>query len=85
MNIPEIKILETIIALFLFFVIRIVIFKLIDRTVTKNFLHKTRGKITKKIFQIVLNKILGSMSVRGLISLGTLLLIIYGAYSFLTL
>ena len=53
MNIPEIKILETIIALFLFFVIRIVIFKLIDRTVTKNFLHKTRGKINKKIFQIV--------------------------------
>jgi len=39
----------------------------------------------KKIFQIVLNKILGSMSVRGLISLGILLLIIYGAYSFLTL
>ena len=39
----------------------------------------------KKIFQIVLNKILGSMTVRGLISLGILLLIIYGAYSFLTL
>ncbi len=39
----------------------------------------------KKIFQIALNKILGAMSARGLISLGILLLIIYGTYSFLTL
>jgi len=54
MDIPEIKILESIIAVFLFFVIRIVIIKLIDRTVTKSLLQKTRGKIIKKIFQIVL-------------------------------
>ena len=39
----------------------------------------------KKIFQIALSKMLGAMSVRGLISLGILLLVIYGAYSFLTL
>ena len=57
MNIPEIKILETIIAVILFFVIRIVIIKLIERTVTKSFLHKTRGKIIKKIFRIVLTSI----------------------------
>ena len=39
----------------------------------------------KNIFRIALSKILGAMSARGLISLGILLLIIYGAYSFLTL
>ena len=39
----------------------------------------------KKIFLTVITKILGSMTIRGLISLGILLLIIYGAYSFLTL
>lgn len=39
----------------------------------------------KNIFRIALSKILGTMSARGLISLGILLLIIYGAYSFLTL
>ncbi len=54
MNITEIKILETIIAIVLFFLIRIVIVKLIDRTVTNHLLHKTRGKIIKKLLQITL-------------------------------
>jgi small-conductance mechanosensitive channel len=53
MNLLEIKILETIIAIVLFFVIRLVIIKLIDRTVRKSFLQKTRGKIIKKIFKVV--------------------------------
>jgi len=34
-----------------------VIIKLIDRTVTKSFLQKTRGKIIKKVLQIVLSSI----------------------------
>jgi small-conductance mechanosensitive channel len=49
----EIKILETAIAVILFLVIRIVIIKLVDRTVTKSLLQKTRGKIIKKIFQVI--------------------------------
>lgn len=57
MNLAEIKILETAIAIILFFIIRIVIIKLIDRTVTKSILQKTRGKIIKKIFRIVLSSI----------------------------
>lgn len=54
MNIIEFKILETVIAIVLFIVIRIAMFKLIDRIVAKNLLHKSRGKIIKKIFQIIL-------------------------------
>lgn len=54
MNLIEIKILETVISITLFFLIRIISIKLIDRTVTKSLLQKTRGKIIKKIFQIVL-------------------------------
>lgn len=53
MNLMEIKILETAIAVILFLVIRIVIIKLVDRTVTKSLLQKTRGKIIKKIFQVI--------------------------------
>lgn len=54
MNLVEIKIYETIISIVLFFIIRIVIIKLIDRTVHKSLLHKTRGKIFKKVFKVVL-------------------------------
>ena len=54
MNNPEIRILQTIVALVLFFAIRTIIIKLIDRTVIKSLLHKTRGKIIKKVFRIVL-------------------------------
>lgn len=54
MNLTEIKILETAVAIILFFLVRIVIIKLIDRTVTKSLLHKTRGKIIKKILKILL-------------------------------
>ncbi len=58
MNLTEIKILETAISIILFFLIRIAIIKLIDRTVNKNFLQKTRGKIIKKIFQILLTSVI---------------------------
>lgn len=54
MTATEFKILETGIAILLFFIARIAIIKIIDRTVIKNLLQKTRGKIIKKIFQIIL-------------------------------
>lgn len=57
MNLTEIKILETAISIIIFFLFRIVIIKLIDRTVTQSFLQKTRGKIIKKVFQLVLSSI----------------------------
>jgi len=54
MNLLELKILETAIALVLFLVLRIISAKLIDRTVSQSLLQKTRGKIIKKVIQIVL-------------------------------
>ncbi|MFT6924294.1 MAG: small-conductance mechanosensitive channel [Crocinitomicaceae bacterium] len=54
MNLLEIKILETTIAVALFFIIRIIINVLVTRTVNKSLLKKVRGKIIRKIFQIVL-------------------------------
>lgn len=54
MNITEIKIIETVIAIVLFFLIRVVIVKLIDRTVSNHLLQNSRGKIIKKLLQITL-------------------------------
>jgi len=54
MTVTEIKILETAIAIVIFFLTRIVIIKLIDRTVDKSLLQKTRGKIIKKVLKILL-------------------------------
>ncbi|MFT6883500.1 MAG: small-conductance mechanosensitive channel [Marinoscillum sp.] len=54
MNEVEFKIFETGISIILFVIIRIIITMLIDRTVNKSLLQKTRGKIIKKIFQIIL-------------------------------
>ncbi|WP_117879801.1 mechanosensitive ion channel family protein [Aureibaculum luteum] len=54
MNLLEIKILQTLIAIVLFFLLRLLMNKLIERTVSKNVLQKTRGKIIKKIVFIVL-------------------------------
>lgn len=53
----EIKIIETGVAILLFVLIRIVIIKLIRRTVTRNLLHKTRGKIMTKLLQLILASI----------------------------
>ena len=47
MNSIEIKLLATAISITLFFLIRVVTIKLIDRTVTRSLLQKTRGKIHK--------------------------------------
>lgn len=54
MTATEFKILETGIAILLFLIARIVMVKTIDRTVTKKLLHKTRGKIIKKVIGILL-------------------------------
>ena len=54
MNLIELKILESVITILLFFLIRILIIKIVNRTVAKNLLQKTRGKIIKKFFQIIL-------------------------------
>ena len=54
MNLLELKILETVIAIILFIIIRIVVIKSIDKTVQKHFMQKARGKIMKKVFHIVL-------------------------------
>lgn len=54
MNLLELKILETAIAFVLFFVLRMISGKLIDRTVSKHLLQHARGKIIKKVVQIVL-------------------------------
>lgn len=54
MNETEIKILETGIAIVLFFVIRTVTIRLINQTVLRKLLQKTRGKIIKKFFQTLL-------------------------------
>ena len=57
MNLIEINILKSVIVIALYLLLRIVAIKSIDRTVTKNLLQKTRGKIIKKIIQIVLSTI----------------------------
>jgi small-conductance mechanosensitive channel len=52
MNLTEIKILETAISVILFFLLRLISNKLVERTVRSNVLQKTRGKIIKKIMLV---------------------------------
>ncbi len=52
MNLTEIKILETAISIILFFLLRLISNKLVERTVRSNVLQKTRGKIVKKIMLV---------------------------------
>lgn len=54
MTTTELKLLETLIAIVVFFLIRLFTNKLVDRTVTKHLMQKTRSKIMKKIILIVL-------------------------------
>jgi small-conductance mechanosensitive channel len=49
LNLLEIKVLETAIAIILFFLLRLILNKVIERTVKKNVLQRSRGKIIKKI------------------------------------
>lgn len=57
MDLNKIKILETTIAIILFFIIRIITIKSIDKTIENRMLQKTRGKIIKKIIQIILTTV----------------------------
>lgn len=52
MDLTEIKMLQTLVSILIFFLFRIVMIKMIDRTVNISLLKKTRGKIIKKVFQI---------------------------------
>lgn len=53
MELTELRIIETAIAIAFYFVMRFVVIKSIDRTVTQRLLHKTRGKIIKKISNLL--------------------------------
>lgn len=58
MNLTEIKVLESVIAIIIFLLIRFIVIRIVNRTVTKSLLHKTRGKIIKKLFQIIFTSLL---------------------------
>lgn len=58
MSTTEIKLLETLVAIVAFLLIRLFTNKLVDRTVRKHLMQKTRSKIIKKINLIVLLTIL---------------------------
>ena len=50
----QIDIIETVIAILVFIVLRIILIKSVEKTIKKNLLQKTRGKIIKKIINLVL-------------------------------
>lgn len=54
MDLHNIKIIETVIAIVVYIILRIVAGKMIDKTVTKRFIQKTRGKIIKKALNLIL-------------------------------
>ena len=54
MDIPNIRIIETVIAIVVYIILRAVTNKIIDKTVATSFMHKTRGKIIKKALNLIL-------------------------------
>lgn len=54
MDVLNIKIIETIIIIIVYLILRAVANKFIDKTVAKNFIQKTRGKIIKKALNLIL-------------------------------
>ena len=54
MDIPNIKIIETVIAIVVYIILRAVTNKIIDKTVATSFMQKTRGKIIKKALNLIL-------------------------------
>ena len=54
MDVTTFKIIETAVAIVLYLILRLVANKLIDRTVANNLMQKTRGKIIKKAFNLLL-------------------------------
>lgn len=54
MDLPNIKIIETVIAIVVYIILRVLADKFIDKTVAKKFIQKTRGKIVKKAIHLIL-------------------------------
>lgn len=54
MDIPNIKIIETVIAIVVYIILRGLADKFIEKTVAKKFIRKTRGKIVKKALNLIL-------------------------------
>ncbi len=53
MDIPNIKIIITVTAIVVYIILRVLADKIIDKTVGKKFIHKTRGKIVKKAINLI--------------------------------
>ncbi len=54
MDIPNIKIIETVIVIVVYIILRVATNKIIDKTVDNSFMQKTRGKIIKKVLNLIL-------------------------------
>lgn len=54
MDIPNIKIVETVIVVVVYIILRLIANKFIDKTVAKSLIQKTRGKIIKKAINLIL-------------------------------
>lgn len=54
MDIPNIKVIETVIAVVVYIILRVIAEKSIDKTVAKRYILKTRGKIIKKAVNLIL-------------------------------
>lgn len=67
MDITNIKIIETGIAILVYAILRVVVDKFIDKTVATSFIQKTRGKIIRKALNLIL-----------LLIVSTYILIIWG-------
>lgn len=63
----DIKVIETVIAVAVYFILRLVANKFIDKTVAKSFMQKTRGKIIRKAVNLFL-----------LLTLAVFILIVWG-------
>lgn len=67
MDAPNLKIIESLIAVVVYVVLRLIANKFIDKTVANSFMQKTRGKIIKKAVNLVL-----------LLTIATFILIVWG-------
>lgn len=54
MDLLNIKVIETVIAIVFYIIMRVLAEKIIDKTVAKRFIQKTRGKIVKKALNLIL-------------------------------
>jgi small-conductance mechanosensitive channel len=57
MNLSDIRIIETAVSIGVYLLTRIIFYKIIERTVVSNLLQKTRGKIIKKLFLVLISVI----------------------------